>query len=48
MRAVMLLIGLLGQLEAENRWLDLTKEWLYGDEPTTELGREEAAWLSRV
>ena len=45
MRAVMLLIGLLGQLEAENRWLDITKEWLYGDEPTTELGKAEAAWL---
>ncbi len=45
MRAVMLLIGLLGQLEAENRWLDMTKEWLYGDEPTTELGLAEAAWL---
>ncbi len=45
MRAVMLLIGLLGQLEAENRWLDITREWLYGDPPTTELGREEAAWL---
>jgi len=46
MRAVMLLIGLLGQLEAENRWLDITKEWLYGDDPTTALGREEAAWLA--
>ena len=46
MRAVMLLIGLLGQLEAENRWLDITKEWLYGDEPATDLGREEAAWLA--
>ena len=46
MRAVMLLIGLLGQLEAENRWLDITKEWLYGDEPTTELGKAEAEWLS--
>jgi predicted unusual protein kinase regulating ubiquinone biosynthesis (AarF/ABC1/UbiB family) len=45
MRAVMLLIGLLGQLEAENRWLDITKEWLYGDKPTTELGLEEASWL---
>lgn len=45
MRAVMLLIGLLGQLEAENRWLDITREWLYGDEPTTELGREETTWL---
>ena len=48
MRAVMLLIGLLGQLEAENRWLDITKEWLYGDEPTTELGQAEADWLSRT
>ena len=47
MRAVMLLIGLLGQLEAENRWLDITREWLYDDEPRTELGQAEAAWLSR-
>jgi predicted unusual protein kinase regulating ubiquinone biosynthesis (AarF/ABC1/UbiB family) len=46
MRAVMLLIGLLGQLEAENRWLDITREWLYGDEPRTELGQAEAAWLN--
>jgi predicted unusual protein kinase regulating ubiquinone biosynthesis (AarF/ABC1/UbiB family) len=46
MRAVMLLIGLLGQLRAENRWLDITREWLYGDEPTTDLGREEARWLA--
>jgi len=46
MRAVMLLIGLLGQLEAENRWLDITKEWLYDAEPTTELGRAEAESLA--
>ncbi len=47
MRAVMLLIGLLGQLEAENRWLDITREWLYGDAPTTELGLAETEWLAR-
>jgi predicted unusual protein kinase regulating ubiquinone biosynthesis (AarF/ABC1/UbiB family) len=46
MRAVMLLIGLLGQLEAENRWLDITREWLYDDEPRTDLGEAEAAWLA--
>lgn len=48
MRAVMLLIGLLGQLEAENRWLDITREWLYGDEPATELGLREATWLGNT
>jgi predicted unusual protein kinase regulating ubiquinone biosynthesis (AarF/ABC1/UbiB family) len=46
MRAVMLLIGLLGQLEAENRWLDMTREWLYGDPPRTDLGKAEAEWLN--
>jgi len=45
MRAVMLLIGLLGQLGATNRWFAITREWLYGDEPQTELGRLEAASL---
>jgi predicted unusual protein kinase regulating ubiquinone biosynthesis (AarF/ABC1/UbiB family) len=47
MRAVMLLIGLLGQLEAENRWVDITGEWLYGWDPATDLGQEEKAWLQR-
>jgi predicted unusual protein kinase regulating ubiquinone biosynthesis (AarF/ABC1/UbiB family) len=45
MRSVMLLIGLLGQLEAENRWFAITREWLYGDEPETELGKIEADFL---
>ena len=39
MRAVMLLIGLLGQLRATGRWLDVAREWLFGEEPATELGR---------
>ena len=46
MRSIMLLIGLLGQLEASNRWFSITREWLYGDEPETELGKLEAAYLA--
>jgi predicted unusual protein kinase regulating ubiquinone biosynthesis (AarF/ABC1/UbiB family) len=46
MRAVMLLIGLLGQLQANGRWLDVAREWLLGEEPATELGRIEAEFFS--
>ncbi len=46
MRSIMLLIGLLGQLEASNRWFSITREWLYGDEPETELGKLEASYLA--
>ncbi|WP_158276737.1 ABC1 kinase family protein [Paraconexibacter algicola] len=46
MRSVMLLIGLLGQLGATNRWLDISREWMFGDEPVTELGRQEAAFFA--
>ncbi len=46
MRAVMLLIGLLGQLQAEGNWLVLAREWLFGDQPATELGRAEAEFFS--
>jgi hypothetical protein len=45
MRAVMLLIGLLGQLEATGRWLDIAREWLFGDDPVTELGRLEGEFF---
>lgn len=45
MRSVMLLIGLLGQLEATNRWAAIGREWLYGDPPETELGELEAEYL---
>jgi predicted unusual protein kinase regulating ubiquinone biosynthesis (AarF/ABC1/UbiB family) len=46
MRAVMLLIGLLGQLRATANWLDVAREWLLGEEPATELGRLEAEFFS--
>ncbi len=42
MRAVMLLIGLLGALRATGTWLDVAREWLLGEPPATELGRIEA------
>lgn len=46
MRAVMLLIGLLGQLRATGCWLDVAREWLLGTEPVTELGRLEAEFFA--
>jgi predicted unusual protein kinase regulating ubiquinone biosynthesis (AarF/ABC1/UbiB family) len=45
MRAVMLLIGLLGQLEANGSWLDVAREWLLGEEPATPMGRQEAEFF---
>jgi predicted unusual protein kinase regulating ubiquinone biosynthesis (AarF/ABC1/UbiB family) len=45
MRAVMLLIGLLGQLGATGRGLDVAREWLFSQEPATELGRLEAEFF---
>ncbi len=46
MRAVMLLIGLLGLLQAEGNWLNVAREWLLGEEPATELGRLEAEFFT--
>jgi predicted unusual protein kinase regulating ubiquinone biosynthesis (AarF/ABC1/UbiB family) len=46
MRAVFLLIGLIGQLRAQGTWLDIAREWLFGDPPATELGRAEDAFFA--
>jgi predicted unusual protein kinase regulating ubiquinone biosynthesis (AarF/ABC1/UbiB family) len=46
MRSVFLLIGLLGQLQSTNTWLDIAREWMFGDEPATELGRQEAEFFA--
>ncbi len=46
MRSVFLLIGLLGQLGSTNSWLDIAREWLFGDEAVTELGRAEAEFFA--
>lgn len=37
---------MLGQLRASNNWNAIAREWIYGDEPVTELGRQEAAWAA--
>lgn len=45
MRAVMVLIGLLGQLQASGTWLDVVREWVFDEDPATDLGRQEAAYF---
>ncbi len=45
LRAVMLVLGVLGQLEATNNWLEIAGEWVYGSAPGTELGRAEAEFF---
>lgn len=47
MRSVFLLIGVLAQLGSRNVWLDVVREWLFDEAPSTELGREEAAFFAR-
>ena len=37
-----LTLAVLSQLRASNNWHRIAREWIYGDEPVTELGREEA------
>jgi predicted unusual protein kinase regulating ubiquinone biosynthesis (AarF/ABC1/UbiB family) len=46
MRAVFLLIGLLGQLRSTNPWFDIAVEWLLGSEPVTALGKEEQEFFA--
>ncbi len=45
LRAVMLVLGVLGQLEATNCWLDIAGEWVFGAAPATELGQQEAEFF---
>jgi predicted unusual protein kinase regulating ubiquinone biosynthesis (AarF/ABC1/UbiB family) len=41
-----LVLGVLGQLGATANWNRIAREWVYGDEPVTELGRQEAEFLA--
>lgn len=45
-RADFLTFGMLGQLEATANWHRIAREWLYGEEPVTELGRIHQEWLA--
>jgi hypothetical protein len=38
-------LAVLGQLRATRNWYRIGREWWFGDEPATELGREEWAYF---
>src|SRR3954453_18744257 len=41
-RLEMLTLAVMSQLRAKGNWNRIAREWIYGDEPVTELGRQEA------
>jgi hypothetical protein len=43
-----LTLAVLSQLHARGNFHRIVREWFYDDEPTTELGRQEAAFYSRA
>ncbi len=46
-RMEMLTLAVLSQLRASANWHRIAREWIYGDPPVTELGREEAEFYAR-
>jgi predicted unusual protein kinase regulating ubiquinone biosynthesis (AarF/ABC1/UbiB family) len=47
-RMEMLTLAVLSQLRASNNWHRIAREWMYGDPPVTELGRQEAEFYERT
>jgi predicted unusual protein kinase regulating ubiquinone biosynthesis (AarF/ABC1/UbiB family) len=47
-RMEMLTLAVLSQLRASNNWHRIAREWMYGDAPVTELGREEEEFYART
>jgi predicted unusual protein kinase regulating ubiquinone biosynthesis (AarF/ABC1/UbiB family) len=47
-RMEMLTLAVLSQLRARANWHRVAREWMYGDEPVTELGREEAEFYGHA
>ena len=47
-RLELLTLAVLGQLETTANWNRIAREWIYGDDPVTELGRQEADYLASV
>jgi predicted unusual protein kinase regulating ubiquinone biosynthesis (AarF/ABC1/UbiB family) len=47
-RMEVLTLAVISQLRARGNFHRIAREWFYGDEPATELGREEAAFYSRA
>jgi predicted unusual protein kinase regulating ubiquinone biosynthesis (AarF/ABC1/UbiB family) len=46
-RMEMLTLAVLSQLRARANWHRIAREWMYGEAPVTELGREEADFYGR-
>jgi predicted unusual protein kinase regulating ubiquinone biosynthesis (AarF/ABC1/UbiB family) len=47
-RTETLTLAVMSQLRAKGNWHRIAREWIFGDPPSTELGREEAAFYSGV
>jgi predicted unusual protein kinase regulating ubiquinone biosynthesis (AarF/ABC1/UbiB family) len=47
-RMEMLTLAVLSQLRARANWHRIAREWMYGDEPVTELGKQEAEFYGRT
>jgi predicted unusual protein kinase regulating ubiquinone biosynthesis (AarF/ABC1/UbiB family) len=45
-RLEMLTLAVLSQLRATNNWHRIAREWIYGDDPVTDLGRQEAEFYA--
>jgi predicted unusual protein kinase regulating ubiquinone biosynthesis (AarF/ABC1/UbiB family) len=45
-RMEVLTLAVLAQLHAQGNWHRIAREWFYGDEPETELGRQEAEFYA--
>jgi predicted unusual protein kinase regulating ubiquinone biosynthesis (AarF/ABC1/UbiB family) len=46
-RMEMLTLAVLSQLRAHANWHRIAREWMFGEEPVTELGRQEAEFYAR-
>ena len=47
-RMEMLTLAVIGQLRSTNNWHRIAREWMYDEEPVTELGQAEAAFYARA
>jgi hypothetical protein len=47
-RMELLTLAVLGQLRARNNWHRIAREWMYSDDPPTELGRQEAEFYAEA
>ena len=46
-RVEMMTLAVMSQLRARGNWYRIAREWIFGDEPQTQLGRAEAGYYAR-